>query len=586
MARAAATDERIGLLVESRADVTGFRQARQENSALAREAKAASAQMASSAQQGASAQNTLANAARAAADAQTKVTISAQQSDAMWARAGGDYSRFLELVRAHVAEQKALAAATAQVTAAQQQQNAARGGGAAGGPGLNNAAAQSIQRVSEQVDRIPAKARTAANALSMVAFSAMDGSGGLRSLTVAAGTAADGLATLSGNARLAASAAGIGALATVLVSAIVLLDRAKDKAREAGAAIASQLGAMTDAALEARSQMAQSAFERQVETLAAMRAKGGGIFGIDVNIPEIARAENELERLAAQRETIFKEQLDRRRSAGRDAARDIAEQEKQDAERSKALLDELATAHLDMYQRRTQSAETAARLKAERDFSEQKSEIDALLVHEDMKTALIAAAARVRTETIAKINADARARELEEQRKHYQSEAKVQEDRLAHVADLMQNVLLTSILGEESFGKAFGRIVGAAIVKHLAMIAIRHSIEALADAAFGLWGHAARHAAVATAAGIGARQVAQIAGIGSEGSTVAGGPSMSTQNPRDAGSNVTVIVQTVDPTSREVLGQTAWYLDRSNTLKRPTNIPTTTIGPSLAGIYA
>ena len=587
MARAVAPDERIGLLVESRADVSGFRQARQENSALAREAKAAAAEMAGGAQQGATAQQSLANAARAAADSTAKVTLSAEQSRRMWAQAGGDYSRFLELVRAHVAEQKALAAATAEATAAQQAQNQAQAGGrVAGGIGPGGRQPSPVPPLAQELDKIPAKARTAANALSMMAFTAVDGSGGLRSLTVAAGTAADGLATLSGSARVAASAAGIGALATVLVAAIVLLDRAKDKAREAGAAIAGSLGAMTDEALAARAQIAQVAFERQVEKLAALREKGGGIFGIDVNIPEIVRAENDLERLAAQREAIFQERLDRRRNAGRDAAREIAEQERRDAERSKTLLDELAAAHLDMYERRTQSAETAARLKAEREFSEQRTEIDALRIHEDQKTALIAAAARVRAETIARINADARARELEEERKHYERVAKVQEDRLERVADMMQNVLLTTILSEDSFGKAFGRIVGAAIVKHLAMLAVRHSIEALANAAFGLWGHAARHAAVATAAGIGARQVAQMAGISGGESSVAAGPTLSTQNPHEAGSNMTVIIQTVDPTSREVLGQTAWYLERSKVLKRPTNAPTTTIGPSLAGVYA
>lgn len=64
----------------------------------------------------------------------------------------------------------------------------------------------------QALDRIRTKARTGANALGGLAFAATGMGSSLQGATIAAGTMADSIASLSGNAKLAASAAGIGAL--------------------------------------------------------------------------------------------------------------------------------------------------------------------------------------------------------------------------------------------------------------------------------------------------------------------------------------------------------------------------------------
>lgn len=597
----AVSDERIGLLVESRADVSGFRQARQENSALAREAKAAAAQMAAGAQQGAAAQKTLASAAKAAADEQHKATLSVEDSRRLWSQAGGDYNRFLELIRQHVSEQKALTAATAAAAQAQQQQNAAIAAAppapppGGGGPQLGPWSSGPMQGpalppnpappVPADLDKIPNKARSATNALLGMAMAAQSGGGSVRGLAMAAGAAADGIASMSTSAKVAASAAGIGAIATVLATVVLLLQQTDEKAKEAGRTMATLASDMADNALDAQATIVEAQYNAQVRLVAQLQ-ESRRFLGVNFG-RELVRESEKLDALVDEREAVQEEQRRRRRAAGReDAAEHLREQER-DAERSKQLLEELAEAHLDMYERRTQSAETAARLRVEREFSEQLREIEALQVQEDHKSELTAAAARVRAERLRQINAEARQRDLAESERHYAREAKVQEERLSRVADMMQQIMLTSILGEASFGKAFNTIVGGMIVKHLTMLAVQHSIDALADAAFGLWGKAAKHTAVAVAAGIGARKVAQIAGIGGGGeSGLASAPSLSTQDPREGAGNVTVIVQTVDPTSREVIGQTAWALERSGIMKRPTNTPVIAAGPTLAGVYA
>lgn len=96
---------------------------------------------------------------------------------------------------------------------------------------------------------------------------------------------------------------------------------------------------------------------------------------------------------------------------------------------------------------------------------------------------------------------------------------------------------------------------------------------------FALHTAAALH--LAAAAALGARE--SLGGGGSVGAGGAGGavgPAMSTTDPSKAAGNVTVVIQTVNPFSREVLGETIYQLNRGGVLKQPIYAPPT------AGAYA
>jgi hypothetical protein len=93
----------------------------------------------------------------------------------------------------------------------------------------------SVQRATEKasrIDQISPKARTGASALTMLAYSAAGAGGSTQGATIAAGTLADTVASLSKNARAAAAASGIGALATMLGTLITLAIEAKKALKE------------------------------------------------------------------------------------------------------------------------------------------------------------------------------------------------------------------------------------------------------------------------------------------------------------------------------------------------------------------
>ena len=422
----------------------------------------------------------------------------------------------------------------------------------------------------KDIDRIPGKARTAANALSSMAFAAANGQTMTRGLATAAGSAADSISILSGNARIAASAAGIGALITVAVAVVALLDQMEAKAKAAGKAIAATLGDFTDQAFEARAQAVETAYELAQQKLEQL-SQGGGPLGIDINIPAQIRAKNELERLTAAREAIEQERLNRTRQARRDAADETEEQEKRDAERAKELLKDLTTATQEAYDQRTESAAGAARLKAERLYIEHRKEIDLLLIGADEKNKLIEAAQQNHAEAMIAIDRDAayQRNQIEEQLFRQQQD---RHDRaLELVKDQMESALHAAIMGRESFIQAATRTLLTPLVKRLEALAVEQGIEALAEAAFGNFIGAARHAAVAAAAIAAAQKIAVQGGLtASAPSTGAlNGGVVGRADSAGSGGNVTVVIQTVDPTSRAVINEVGYQLQRGGILKQP-----------------
>lgn len=539
--RAVAADERIGIAIETSYEGSGVRAARTDTGALA-------------------------TAAREVASAQQQVTISTEQSDRMWQKAGGDFAKFNALVREHVALQKQLIAT--------QQQSAA---------GSGRTAADIIPRLNQEVDRIPAKARTAANAVSLLAFAALQGGGGLRGMAVAAGTAADGIAVLSGSARIAASAAGIGAVITVLSTVLLLLNQTEEKAKNLGGTFRLGLGDLSDEALGARQQLLASRAAQQRDIAGRLDDIAKSSFNpLTANVASAAakQALKDAEALDKELSTIFDEQINRRRNKGRDISREIQQQEEADRKRSSAMLEQLAKSYQEMYDKRTQSAEGAGRLKAENEFADHLKEIGALHIREEEKTTLIAAAAKERSERILNIHRDAAARQNEIDEKLFREQQERYDRSLAEVTSFMRQELDAAITGRESYISAVTKMFLTPIVRKLEAKAIDQTIDGGAELIFGNFIGAARHFALAAAAVAAAQRVAQLGGLSSGGGGAGagaggGGPALSARDPREAAGSTTVIIQTVNPFSKEVIGETSYQLNRAGVLKTPIYAPPT-----------
>ena len=586
MAQAIPDSERIALHVETTYDGQGIRAARQDNSALGREAKAASAELAAAAQQGSAAEKGLAAAAREAAAEQDKVAVSADKMREIIAQSGGNLSRMKELLRDYVTELKNATQAQAGLANAPAVAGVSTGVLHGPWPAGANPLGPDPAPINQQLDKIPGKARSAANALSTMAFAAADGNTATRALAVGAGSAADAVAMLSGSAKVAAGAAGIGALVTILGTVLVLLERADAKAKEAGASIASSLGQMADNALKMQAEISERRVAEQQQRAAAMARVAEGL--TDPMQRTIAgwlamREQRELERMMAEQETVFKETLTRRRDASRKASEDEGRQQEHDLHRYKDMLGEMARSAQDHYNQRTQSAEGAARLRVEREFSERLDEIKKLKVHEDQKTELIAAAARDRAEQLLRIHLDAAERQNAVEAKLYEQQRQRADRALELVKDQMESALHAAITGGETFIQAATKMLLAPLVRRLEALAVQHGIEALVELAFGNFTRAGAHAAVSSAAVLAAQKVAgwagMTAGAGSGGSV--GGPSLSSRDPRESPTNVTVVIQTVNPYSRELMGETMYQLHRAGVLKQPIYAPPTS-GAQLA----
>jgi hypothetical protein len=272
-------DEQIVLQISSKADASGVKEMRTETTSLADAAVKASQAM--TAEQG-----KLAQATRAAAAEQGKLVATIEQVRLAQERSGGDFQKFKVELASLVRGQEELAAATETATKAIERQAKATVGdrplgpfpvgprqfgpfqagdrqlgpfpagdrqmgpfqagsgqlGPAigpsfGGPQLGPALpdtrlAAEAERSAAALDKVNPKMRSAGNALNLLAVSAANGTGSIAGLTVALGNVAQGMTAMSSNAAVAASSAGIGALAAAVAVLIALSIDAAKKLKE------------------------------------------------------------------------------------------------------------------------------------------------------------------------------------------------------------------------------------------------------------------------------------------------------------------------------------------------------------------
>jgi hypothetical protein len=266
--------ERVALLFETRADLSGVVETRAATTALGQAAKEATQQAASGAAAATGSLEALAHATQETAAQQEQLVATVEQSREAWAKAGGDFSKFPAMLAEIVRGENAVA--TAAREAAEQLDRQAKSAGAVAtagsvqlgpavpgfrlatptegdtqlGPALPGtttamAAAASAVAARKDIEKIPPAARTATNALGVLAQAAIMGQGGMNGIAVAAGNVAQGLATMSSSATLAASATGVGALIAVVTLGISALDQFARKSQDAAHAIDQQAYAAT-----------------------------------------------------------------------------------------------------------------------------------------------------------------------------------------------------------------------------------------------------------------------------------------------------------------------------------------------------
>jgi hypothetical protein len=232
-------DDRIGLLIETQANLSGLKAARTETQAYANDVKS------------------IASSAVAAGSA---TQISAEQGRAAWAAAGGDYAKFQEILGGIAAQQlqvgesateagalivkanegaaaseQALASSTASAAEAQSTALVLVGNAAEKSAAQQEFGSRAAVQAGRAFDAISPKTRSAANAFAILSQIAVTGNGSLAGIANAAGLAGQSIASLATSARVAMLASGIGAIITVGATVIGVLMSMRTEAKATAA---------------------------------------------------------------------------------------------------------------------------------------------------------------------------------------------------------------------------------------------------------------------------------------------------------------------------------------------------------------
>lgn len=216
-------NENIAIAISTTADLSGSRATRADMTALGKEATVAAQQLTAAGTATSAAQNGLAVAARAATTETGALKVSQDQMREALIQTGGDLEKAAALL-AGVAKEEVKAAAAAETAAVSTDKLTAANERSIRQMGLAEVAAYKEDAARRKslatVEKVPGSARTAANSLGILSQAALTGGGSIAGMAAAAGGMATGLATLTTSAKVAASAAGIGALITVAVALV------------------------------------------------------------------------------------------------------------------------------------------------------------------------------------------------------------------------------------------------------------------------------------------------------------------------------------------------------------------------------
>jgi hypothetical protein len=485
--------------------------------------------------------------------------------------------------------------------------------------------------------KVSGSARTAANGLGILSQAALMGNGSLAGMATAAGGVATGLSSLTNNAKLAAGAAGIGALVTVgvllyetykkakeEVTATVSasfsehlqnltftnmnreLAAAKKRADDAtAAAAAAATGDIRDllpgtASMNAQKAQAQAIadYESLQKTVARLRQQERDRA---IELAQSARDQIADNRLTLQLETdrlarkkddyqLSLEQNDIERKQGAAA---IAQQFRhRDASgQIVALTDQERALRATLLDQNNKIADAKGRqLQIDQEIALQTASATRLQGRDSVVDRVKGRLEQIELERQAEIKrfGDVEsANETAEQKKRalYRETARQANDDTKTIFDVFRSSQNSTLKAIGTFGENLRRIVvGAEAARALVRAAVEGA-EAVASLAVGDFRGAALHGAAAAqfgaAAALGARE--SLGGGGSGGGAGGGGGggggSTFTPNQQPAGGTTVINLVTVDPYGRESINRVSYTLQRNGTLNVPIYPPTAGLVP-------
>lgn len=399
------------------------------------------------------------------------------------------------------------------------------------------------------------KGREAANAMSAIASASSGAGNGLAGMATAAGAATANLGAMTNSAKLATAATALGALVTVGLAIYAAWQKANQEL-EASQAVMERIGIMSEASIRAR---IGTIDQLQKDMMASTT-------GFDVDA---------FNRLTAERRELVRRDIENtrrdREQAASQAQSDAEQRARQEADAQRERMERAAKEAIDLDVKWANERSRAEIGTGKNQWVARKTLIDAELEAERAKVMEnIALDDTQRDKILANIDkvGEARRQAVDEARKA-----------ASLMAAIVGGAVQAAVRAQEGFIDQLKRLALEPIITRLEGIAVREGIEAALEAAMFNFPGAARHAAVAAAAIGGARTLAGWAGGGGGGGRGGGVPSVggggggapSTFEPRGSGGagGQTIIINTIDPTSRGVINTVRYQLNRSDVLNRP-----------------
>jgi hypothetical protein len=651
--------ENIAIAVTTSAELSGTRAARSDLGALGQESAKVTQQLDKT------------NAAAAAVGASTttaaagtnKLTVSAAQMNAALQASGGDLQKAAQLAAAQataattastavqqqaaattaaatatVTAQATVAAATnvaseasANLTAATNATTAAQATAVAKAPALAKAqatVAQQTNATATAVGKIPPQARTATNALGILAQAAVSGQGSIAGMATAVGNLSVGLATVATNAKIAAGATALGLIVQLGALAYGIFDGFQKKTKELNnelADLASKGRGLDDALagkdLAQRLEQINRAADKEIEHAKEIKFHGAERAKIIAQInanreKEIAlaneQADNERAARSAERNAqislgSYQEQIEKDRAEGKKTEIQLQLQANEAQRLQRAV-------EIDQQFRRRSSSGEIIQLNREEIVQR-----DELLRQNDAISHSLGEQLRIEQQIVLQSNTARRLQgsdkltdriqgrleeiELErraeiqrtgdvynatldaEQKKRllYRETARQANENAKTIFDILRSTNDKTLKAVGTFGENLRRVVVGAEAARALVRAATEGAEAIASLAIGDFRGAALHGAAAVqfgaAAALGARE--SLGGGGSGGGGGGGGGAASAvgstyaTKERSEGSPVIVNLFTTDPYNRENIQIASYQLQRARITNRPIYVPPT-----------
>lgn len=441
-------------------------------------------------------------------------------------------------------------------------------------------------RVAASFDPISTKARTAANAMSVLSFQAAGLTAGGQGTVIAMGSLATSLAHLTSSARLAASATGIGALVVVAGTLIPLLMKMGNETERVSGGFRRAFGGAGEegAALFLRLANARRDAAEQAYANAPTFTMGGDVVAITKERKQLKEARDEA---VKDQEAAIAADLSARSAArqkDREDAKRVAEQRVQDEIRAREIGEQARGRTLMLGQERT-SPELAAVTAIQMEQARRERELDELTtLSKEEQAARRIDIARWSEAEINKIYDDAAEKRMDKADEEARRTEEIARRKAKRNLDIAKANVHAIVMAEGSMAQTLKRLALEPIVNRLEGIAAEQAVEVLRSAAAFDFRGAAMHAAASVAAIAAAREVAGWAGSGSKGggggagSSGGGGSGAGSFEPRgstEGTGSVVINLYSENAYGAEQIQQIQWGLERNGILKRGARIPPT-----------